>query len=125
MILKKKKFQKELKGLKITKSAIKQIYFLIQKNKNFSGIKINIKKSGCAGYKYDLKLSNYKEKDNIYIIKKIKFFISKKWSHFLEYTKIDFVKNGLNYNFVFNNPNNSYMCGCGESFDIKIISNKI
>ena len=37
---------------------------------------------------------------------------------FLKKMNVDYVKQGLNYKFVFNNPNQTGQCGCGESFTV-------
>lgn len=107
------------KGIKITKNAEKQILRLIKKNKKCIGIKIDIKKSGCAGLKYILTLAYFKkDSEIIFNYKEIDFFIPIKWKKILKNTKIDFLKNGLNHNFTFYNSKNRYLCGCGESFNI-------
>lgn len=105
--------------MKITNAAAQQILFLMKQEKICQGIKIKIKKSGCAGFKYELQLSKKKNhKETSITIKKITFFIEKKWVIFLTHLKIDFIKNKLNYNFTFQNTNAVNICGCGESFNI-------
>lgn len=112
--------KKKWKGIKITKKAENQILKLIKKNINCTGIKINIKKSGCAGFKYILNLVYLKnDADLMFYYKKIKIFVPKKWIEHIENTRIDFSKNGLNHSFTFYNSKNTYHCGCGESFNIK------
>ncbi|WP_343190383.1 iron-sulfur cluster assembly accessory protein [Buchnera aphidicola (Mollitrichosiphum nigrofasciatum)] len=107
--------------IKLTKNAFKQINKLLIKNKNIIGIIINIKKTGCAGYKYDLKFKKIKEiKKKEYLIKSknIKFFIKKKQKKYIEGLKIDFIKKGLNKTFIFTHESKKNTCGCGESFQI-------
>ncbi|VFP81377.1 Protein SufA [Buchnera aphidicola (Cinara curvipes)] len=105
--------------IKITKKATKQILFLLNQEKKSKGIKIKIKKSGCAGFKYILKLAyNIYNSDDIFVIKNIKFIIPKDIISKLETTTIDFSKTGLNYSFTFKNKNHISTCGCGESFNI-------
>lgn len=112
--------KKKWKGIKITKEARKQILKLVQKDKKCTGIKINIKKSGCAGLKYSLNLVYIKkDSDLLFYNNQIKIFISQKKIAIIEETIIDFSKNGLNYHFTFYNKKNKYHCGCGESFNIK------
>ncbi|VFP85688.1 Protein SufA [Buchnera aphidicola (Cinara pseudotaxifoliae)] len=105
--------------IQLTKQATKQILFLLKKNKNSYGIKITLKKSGCAGFKYILKLEKkINNSDYIYTIKSIKFFIPKKIISRLYTTIIDFSKTGLNSSFIFINKKHTTVCGCGESFNI-------
>ncbi|AEH39669.1 Fe-S assembly scaffold protein [Buchnera aphidicola (Cinara tujafilina)] len=111
---------KEKSGIKITLKAEKQILKLIKKNIDCIGIKINIKKSGCAGFKYTLNLIYIsKDSDIMFYYNKIPLYIPKKKWSILKNTIIDYFKSGLNYNFTFYNSNNIYHCGCGESFNIK------
>lgn len=113
--------KKNIIKVMITKKAEKQILFLMEKNKKKKnkGIKICIKKSGCAGFKYILTLVNkIKESDFQLKVKNINIFISHKWLNILNNTIIDFNKSGLNYSFTFKNKNHSSVCGCGESFNI-------
>ncbi|VAX76327.1 HesB/IscA family protein [Buchnera aphidicola] len=105
--------------IKITEKAKKQILFLIKKQKKNKHIKIKIKKSGCAGIKYQLILSNkIKNSDYIFYTENITFIFSKKWITLLNNIKIDFLTKGLTSSFIFINPKHTSTCGCGESFKI-------
>ncbi|QCI16956.1 iron-sulfur cluster assembly accessory protein [Buchnera aphidicola (Aphis helianthi)] len=110
------------KGIKITESAIKQILFLINLDIANKGIKLSIKKSGCAGFRYIMELINkemsQKEDDIIFFYGTILIQISKKDIPFLDGIKIDFIKNNINKTFKFYNPKLEKFCGCGESFSI-------
>lgn len=117
--------QNEWKKISITDSAIKQILFLINLDSNNEGIKLGIKKSGCAGFRYTMKLvknsklKKEKDKNTIsFFYKKILIYISLKEMPFLEGIKIDFVKNNINKIFKFYNSKLDNFCGCGESFSI-------
>lgn len=106
-------------GIQVTEQAIRQISNLIKKNILIKGVRIDIKKSGCAGFKYNLKLVSSKEKgDIVFIVKKIEFYIPFKKIKIIENTKIHYSKNGLNYIFSFENIKTKNLCGCGESFNI-------
>ncbi|VFP84847.1 Protein SufA [Buchnera aphidicola (Cinara splendens)] len=114
-----RKNTKTIVPIQLTKRAKKQILFLLKKSKNSYGIKIELKKSGCAGFKYILKLEKkINNSDYIYIIKSIKFFIPKKIISQLYTTVIDFSKTELNSSFTFKNSKHTTICGCGESFNI-------
>ncbi|QCI18683.1 HesB/IscA family protein [Buchnera aphidicola] len=114
--------QYKLKGIKITQNAIKQILFLINLNTDNKGIKITVKKSGCAGFRYIMELINSKnisEANNIaFIHKNILIQIDKKDIPLVDGIKIDFIKNNINQIFKFSNPKLDKFCGCGESFSI-------
>ncbi|HMI76824.1 MAG TPA: iron-sulfur cluster assembly accessory protein [Buchnera sp. (in: enterobacteria)] len=104
----------------LTKKAAQQIIFLINQNSNNKGIRLNIKKSGCAGFRYIMELvKNKKQEDIEFFQHGATIFISIKLLKFLKGIKIDFINHGLNQVFQFQHPNTQHYCGCGESFEIK------
>ena len=106
------------KDFSLSNSAKDHISSLLKQN-NSTGVRVSVKSSGCSGYAYDLSFVQNAEKDD-YIINfdNIDLFISKESFIFLKGTEIDYVKKGLNSELIFNNPNISAKCGCGESFSI-------
>ncbi|QCI21438.1 iron-sulfur cluster assembly accessory protein [Buchnera aphidicola (Hyadaphis tataricae)] len=113
------------KDFSITEDAIKQILFLIKSNPDNKGIKLGIKKSGCAGFRYNMALithaefqEKYKKKMNTFVYKNIVICISSEEIPFLSGIKIDFVQNNINKIFKFYNPKLKNFCGCGDSFAI-------
>ncbi|MFL2733842.1 MAG: HesB/IscA family protein [Gammaproteobacteria bacterium] len=83
-----------------------------------SGIRISLEDSGCSGYAYKLDLvKNIEESDFSGTINGINLYIHDKSFTFLKGTKLDFIQKNLNEELVFNNPNVSAECGCGESFN--------
>ncbi|CAL4318853.1 Protein SufA [Buchnera aphidicola (Periphyllus testudinaceus)] len=112
---------KKLKGIYITKNALKKINSEFNSNKKIN-IKINIKKTGCAGFKYFLKKYNkIKEKDIIFFKKNINIIVSKNEIKFIDGIKIDFIQEKFKNIFKFFHKNIKNTCGCGESFQIKNI----
>lgn len=118
--------QHKWKSISITDNAVKQILFLIGSNNENTGIKIGIKKSGCAGFRYTMKLVKnsevIKQKENTDIVfnyKNIIIYVSLKEISFLEGIKIDFVQDNINSVFKYYNPKIEKFCGCGESFSIE------
>ncbi|CAL4319418.1 Protein SufA [Buchnera aphidicola (Mindarus abietinus)] len=109
----------QCKNIKITNAAEKQIKFLIKKNPLGKGIRINLKKTGCAGFKYILEIAKNKKEKEIFFLKNgFNIFIPIKIIPFLINTKIDFVKEGMNQVFKFKNSKIKKFCGCGESFTL-------
>lgn len=108
------------KGITLSKSAAQRILCLVKMHSNILGIKITIKKSGCAGLTYKIeKVITLEEKNMIYERDGAKLFIPVDVMPFIDGTELDYVTEGLNHSFKFKNPNVQYLCGCGESFGIE------
>ncbi len=82
-------------------------------------IRVGVDGGGCSGLSYKLEFdSNIKESDQVFEDKGIKIIVDKKSFLYLVGTELDYV-GGLNAKgIVFNNPNASRTCGCGESFGV-------
>ncbi len=83
------------------------------------GIRVGVRNGGCAGMSYT---RDYAEaiapSDEIVEDKGVKILIDPKAVLFLLGTQMDFVTTKLSSQFVFNNPNQTSACGCGESVAI-------
>lgn len=118
---------KKWKGISITESAIKQIIFLINLNSDNKGIRLKIKKSGCAGFRYTMELVKFSDLKNqsneqeiTFLYENILIYIFYQDMPLLEGIKIDFIKNNINKVFKFYNTKLEKFCGCGESFSINL-----
>lgn len=82
-------------------------------------IRVGVKSGGCSGLEYVLKFDNQKEEtDQVFEDNGVKIIINKKSILYLAGTTLEY-SGGLNgKGFVFNNPNASRTCGCGESFSL-------
>jgi iron-sulfur cluster assembly protein len=85
----------------------------------YAGVRVGVTNGGCAGMSYTM---DYAESagalDEVVEDKGVKFFIDPKAVMFLLGTEMDFVREKLGARFVFNNPNQTAACGCGESVSI-------
>ena len=103
----------------LTESAARRIHDMISKRGSGIGLRVGVTESGCSGYKYAL---DYAEgiADNDIVIERdgAKVIIDQKSLAIIGDTEVDYVKDGLNQSFRFNNPNATSECGCGESFSI-------
>jgi iron-sulfur cluster assembly protein len=83
------------------------------------GLRVGVKGGGCSGLKYSLGFDGeQKEGDTVIEQNGIKLFVDGKSLFYLSGTELDFTS-GLNgRGFVFNNPNATKTCGCGESFGV-------
>lgn len=84
-----------------------------------SFIRVGVEGGGCSGLSYKLEFDNQlKQDDKIFEDKGMKIVCDRKSFLYLVGTELEF-SDGLNgKGFVFNNPNASRTCGCGESFSV-------
>ncbi len=83
------------------------------------GIRVGVKTTGCSGLSYVLEfVDRLEEDDKVYEQDGFKLVVDPKSLVYLDGTELDFVKEGLNEGFQFNNPNVKNECGCGESFHV-------
>lgn len=99
-------------------AALRVQAFLTNRGKGL-GLRLGVRTSGCSGMAYVLEFVDEANDDDIVFEDKgIKVIIDGKSLVYLDGTELDFVKEGLNEGFKFNNPNVSSECGCGESFNV-------
>ena len=104
-------------GVLLTESAAKQIATLSQDKANIIGLKLAVKKSGCAGFAYVISLAEELASDDlIYQHHGSKVVVPADSMPYIDGTEIDYVSEGVNKVFKFNNPKATNACGCGESF---------
>jgi iron-sulfur cluster assembly protein len=83
------------------------------------GLRVGVKKGGCAGMSYTFALAHEHQKgDEIIEQDGVKVFIEPTAVLFLIGSRLDFVSNKLSAQFVFENPNQTSACGCGESVSL-------
>jgi iron-sulfur cluster assembly protein len=87
------------------------------------GIRIGIKKGGCAGMEYTVDLVREPvPADDVVEVDGAKVFVNPQATLFLLGTEMDFEVTKLRTGFVFRNPNQTSACGCGESVEIKPVA---
>jgi len=78
-----------------------------------------VRTSGCSGMAYVLEFVDAPNEDDVVFEDKgVRVIVDGKSLAYLDGTQLDFVKEGLNEGFKFNNPNMTSECGCGESFNV-------
>jgi iron-sulfur cluster assembly protein len=105
--------------IKLTESAVERVRDMVKKRGSGLGLRIGVTESGCSGYSYALDFAETVT-DNDTIIEQdgVKIVIEQSSMPLLDGMELDFVKQGLNQSFKFNNPNVVSSCGCGESFSV-------
>jgi iron-sulfur cluster assembly protein len=88
--------------------------------KPVAGVRVGVKNGGCAGMEYTMEYAEaVKATDEVVEDKGVKIFIDPKAVLFLLGTEMDYKSDKLSAQFIFNNPNQTSACGCGESVQLK------
>ena len=83
------------------------------------GVRISVKAGGCAGMSYVMEYTKeLNPNDEVIEDKGVKVFVDPGAVMYLLGTEMDYKIEELSSSFVFNNPNETERCGCGESFKI-------
>lgn len=84
------------------------------------GLRFGIRKSGCSGFAYVVdRVGEVGPDDQVFDHAGVRLVVDSRSLEVVDGTTIDFVRQGLNSNFVFRNPNVTAECGCGESFSVE------
>lgn len=103
----------------LSESAARHVNRYLAKRGKGVGVRLGVKTTGCSGLAYQLEyVDDAVPEDILFETRGIKLFIDPKSLAYLEGTELDFVREGLNEGFRFNNPNERDRCGCGESFRV-------
>lgn len=106
-------------ALSVTPKAAAQIRKAIDKRGGGIGLRLAIKTSGCSGYAYALEFADaVGSEDLAFDTEGVRLLVEAKSLPLLDGTQLDWVREGLNEGFKFNNPNAAATCGCGESFAV-------
>ena len=110
----------KFKVMTLTDAAAERVKSIIARaDKPIAGLRVGVKNGGCAGMSYTM---DYAESitplDEVIEDKGVTVLIDPKAVLFLLGTQMDFQTTKLSSGFVFNNPNQTSACGCGESVAI-------
>ena len=106
--------------MRLTDAAADRIKAIMAKaDRPFAGVRVGVKNGGCAGMAYTMEYAENAAKfDEVVEDKGVKLLIDPKAVLFLLGTEMDFKVDKLSSTFVFNNPNQTSACGCGESVQL-------
>jgi iron-sulfur cluster assembly protein len=105
-------------AITLTENAAKRVNLFLAKRAAI-GLRLAVKTSGCSGMAYALEFADAAaEHDVRFESHGVTVLIDPKSLPYLDGTELDFVREGLNEGFKFNNPNVKNQCGCGESFAV-------
>ena len=101
------------------KAALRIKEIMANSEKDSLGVRVSVKSGGCAGMSYVMEYAKKKNpNDEIIKDKGVVVFVDSAAVMYLLGTEMDYKKDELSSSFVFNNPNETERCGCGESFKI-------
>jgi iron-sulfur cluster assembly protein len=105
--------------ISLTQSAADRVRTHLAKRGAGVGLRVGVKKTGCSGFAY---VVNYADEihpgDAVFEERGVKIVVDSISLPLIDGTLVDFVKQGLNEAFKFQNPKAKVECGCGESFSV-------
>ena len=105
--------------ISLSDRAAERIKEIMSKDQNSLGVRVGVKSGGCAGMAYIMEYAQEKKpNDEMIEYKGVKVFIDPNAVMYLLGTEMDYKIEKFSSQFVFNNPNETERCGCGESFKI-------
>jgi iron-sulfur cluster assembly protein len=107
--------------IRLTDAAADRIkYVMANATKTVVGVRVGVKNGGCAGMTYTMEYADaVAPADEVVEDKGVRVLIDPKAILFLIGTEMDYKTEKLAAQFVFNNPNQTSACGCGESVQLK------
>jgi iron-sulfur cluster assembly protein len=106
-------------AISLTESAADRVRTHLAKRGAGVGLRLGVKKTGCSGFAY---VVNYADEihpgDAVFEERGVKIVVDQASLPLIDGTVVDFVKQGLNEAFKFQNPKARVECGCGESFSV-------
>ena len=108
------------KAMRLSDAAAARIREIVEKaDGKYLGVRVGVTNGGCAGMSYTMDYAESAQPmEEVVEDKGVRIFIDPKAILFLIGTEMDFVREKLGARFVFNNPNQTAACGCGESVSI-------
>src|SRR5512134_727918 len=102
-----------------TEKATHHVLNALAKRGKGVGLRVGVHNSGCSGLAYKLEYADEMAADDLQFVSNgVKVLVDPKSLPFINGTELDYVREGLNESFKFNNPNVKNECGCGESFGV-------
>lgn len=109
------------KAIRLSEAAATRIREIMENAEGaYQGVRVGVTNGGCAGMAYTMDYAAEAQAfEEVVEDKGVKVFIDPKAIMFLVGTEMDYVREKLGARFVFNNPNQTAACGCGESVTLK------
>lgn len=106
-------------AVSMTERAASHVAAFIARRGKGLGVRLGVRTTGCSGMAYKLEYADaVNPEDEQFESHGVRIFVDPKSLAYLDGTELDFVRDGLNQGFKFNNPREKDRCGCGESFRV-------
>ncbi len=106
-------------GITLTEKAAQHVKAYLANRGKGEGLRLGVKTTGCSGMAHVLEFVDQPDANDVQFESHgVRIFVDPKSLVYLDGTELDFVREGLNEGFKFNNPNAKDLCGCGESFNV-------
>jgi iron-sulfur cluster assembly protein len=101
----------------LTPVALERVQRFLQHDPAALGLRFGVTRTGCSGWGHVADLARDRRPDDtVFEQEGVRIFVDADSLSLVDGTRIDFARQGLSETFVFNNPNATAECGCGESF---------
>ena len=106
-------------SIALTQNAADRVRRQLEQRGHGLGLRLGVKKTGCSGYAYTIEFADeVTDADAVFEDQGVSVVVRREHLGLMDGTEVDYVREGLNEAFRFNNPKVAGTCGCGESFTI-------
>jgi iron-sulfur cluster assembly protein len=106
-------------AISLSESAAERVRDRLASRGHGIGLRVGVKPAGCSGFRYVVDYADQPQADDlVFESRGVKVFVDGASLSAIDGMRIDFVRQGLNESFRFENPNVRGECGCGESFTV-------
>ena len=103
----------------LTEAAARHVSAFLTKRGKGIGLRLGVKTSGCSGMAYKLEFADVvNDDDQVWESHGVKVIVDAKSLPYIDGTELDYVREGLQEGFKYNNPQEKERCGCGKSFHV-------
>lgn len=107
-------------SISLTDKAASRVRDFLARNAGAVGLRLGVRKTGCSGFAYTVDYAEAIAADDlVFESQGVKLIVAPDHLGYIDGARIDYVREGLNEKFAFENPNATSQCGCGESFSVQ------
>lgn len=105
-------------AITLSETAAARVQRFIAEREGAAALRLGIKKTGCSGFAYVLDFADEPNAEDVeFEDRGVRILVKRDSLPMVDGTRVDFVRDGINQAFKFDNPNATDECGCGESFN--------